>query len=92
MLQEFVNKQVFNIFVLTFVFGILLYTVIGFESADELCALFILILYLYYVFNTRGWEFNKGFLITLGIFAFYTAYSMYIKSNSTKGILFDRSK
>lgn len=89
MLQKFVNQQVFFIFVLTFVFGVLLYSVIGFDSSDEICGLLLLILFIYYVFSTKDWELNKGFLITFFIFTFYTGYSIYIKSNSTQGIIFD---
>ena len=35
MLQEFINKQFYRIFLITLVFGVLLYGVIGFQSIDE---------------------------------------------------------
>lgn len=89
MKQEFVNKQSFVLFVLTFVFGILLYNVIRFKGSDELCALLLVVFYAYYVRKTQDWRVSKGLLITFAIFLFYVCYSFYIHSNSLKAIIFD---
>mgnify|MGYP007086044596 CR=1 FL=1 len=44
MIQDFINKQFFSLFVFTLIFGLLLYGTIGFDFIDEICAT----LYLYY--------------------------------------------
>ncbi|MCD7978220.1 MAG: O-antigen ligase domain-containing protein [Tannerellaceae bacterium] len=89
MTQEFINKYFYYFFIFTFIFSVLLYNVIGFKSADELCGLALLGIFIAYVFQTKNWEFDKLFFITILIFLFYTAYSFYIKSNSAFGIITD---
>ncbi|MDL2279013.1 O-antigen ligase domain-containing protein, partial [Parabacteroides sp. OttesenSCG-928-G07] len=89
MVQEFINKQFYNLFLITLLFGVILYNPIGFESADELCALLLLLMFLYAVFKSADWAFNKVFLFTLFVFLFYTGYSFYIGSNTKMAILTD---
>ncbi|OAV71444.1 Lipid A core - O-antigen ligase [Bacteroidales bacterium Barb4] len=89
MLQEYLNKYFYNLFVITLLFGILLYDLVGFDYTDELCASALFILFGYYLFNTPDWSINRAFLITLGIFLFYLCYSFYIRSNVPAGILSD---
>lgn len=89
MLQDITNKLLYILFFITFIFGILLYNVIKIKSADEICAFFLLIIYIFYIFKTKDWEFNKGALITLSFFLFYIFYSIHIQSNSTKAIIYD---
>lgn len=89
MTQEFINKYFYYFFIFTFVFSVLLYNIIGFKSADELCGLALLGIFIAFVFQTKNWEFDKSFFITILIFIFYTGYSFYIKSNSLFGIITD---
>lgn len=89
MLQDTTSRLLYILFFVTLLFGILLYNIIRFKGADELCALLLLVIYIYHVFNTKDWDFSKGFLTTLALFLFYLIYSITIQSNSTKGILFD---
>ena len=37
MIQDFINKQFFSLFVFTLIFGLLLYGTIGFDFIDEIC-------------------------------------------------------
>lgn len=89
MLQEFINKQFYNLFTFTYIFGLVLYGTIGFDSLDELCALILLILFIFATFKSENWSINKSFLITIAVFLLYMVYSFYIHSNSAKGIISD---
>lgn len=89
MVQDFINKQFYNLFIFTFIFGLVLYGTIGFEGIDEICALVLLIMFIFATFKSPDWSINKAFLTTLGIFAFYLIYSLYIHSNTKKGIAMD---
>lgn len=89
MLQEFVNKQFYRIFFIALIFGVLLYGLIGFQSIDEICGAVLFLLFIYHMFHTKEWQINKFFLFVLCIFTFYLFYSIYIHSNSLKGILMD---
>jgi len=89
MIQDFINKNFYYLYITTLLFGIILYNPIGFKSADELCAMVLLVLFIFTVFKSKDWEFNKIFLFTLFIFLFYTFYSFYIHSNSKIGIITD---
>lgn len=89
MIQEFINKQFYNLFTFTFIFGLVLYGTIGFESIDEICACILLILFIFATFKSEDWSINKSFLAVCSVFIFYTIYSFYIHSNSTKGIISD---
>jgi hypothetical protein len=93
MTQTYINKYFHIIFLFTLTFGILLYSLIvaltGFDYTDEICALFLFILFFIYLFRTKDWEINKAFLMTLCVFVFYLCYSLYIRSNTNWGILSD---
>ncbi len=89
MLQTITNRVLYILYIVTLLFGILLYNIIGIKSADELCALCLLVIYFFYVFKTENWEISTGFLVTLGVFLFYLFYSMQIHSNSIKAIVYD---
>lgn len=89
MLQEFINNTFFKYFNFTLIFGLLLYGTIGFDGADELCALMLLVLFGYTIFKTSDWYIDRAFLITLAIFLFYLCYSFYIGSNTKKAIISD---
>jgi hypothetical protein len=49
----------------------------------------LFLLFLYAVYHTPGWKFNKVFLYTLGVFLFYFLYSLLIGSNIKKAIFMD---
>ena len=89
MIQEFINRHFFNLFLFTFTFGLLLYGGIGFDYTDEICAFILLILYCFAFFKNPKWEINKVFLITIGIFFFYLIYSFIIGSNVKQAIISD---
>lgn len=89
MIQSFIDKYFYVLFLFTLTFGILLYDAIGFDYTDEFCALFLFFLFAYYMFSTDDWQVNKAFLVTIGIFIFYLCYSFYIHSNSKAGIITD---
>ena len=89
MVQEFINKQFYNLFAFTYIFGLVLYGTIGFDSIDEICAMFLLVLLIYGIFKSSDWYINKAFLRVIVVFAFYVAYSFYINSNTGKAILSD---
>lgn len=88
-MQEFINKHFYNLFVFTLIFGILLYDLIGFDYTDEFCALFLFIIFGYYLFKTPEWPINKAFFITILVFIFYFVYSLFINSNSRVAIVSD---
>lgn len=89
MIQEFINKQFYNLFVFTYLFGLVLYGTIKFEGIDEICAMLLFILLIYGIFKSTDWYVNKAFLTVIGIFVFYACYSIYIHSNSKVAILSD---
>ena len=91
-MQDFINRQFFNFTIFTLIFGVVFYdiiNIIGFSYVDEICAAFLLLLFLYKVFRSNTWAFDKNFLIVIGVFAFYLIYSMAISSNSKGAILTD---
>lgn len=89
MMQDFINKQFYYLYIITLIFGILLYNPIGFKPADEICALLLLIMFIYSIFKSKDWAFNKAFLFTIFIFIFYTGYSLFIGSNTKTAIFTD---
>ncbi|MDR2388858.1 MAG: O-antigen ligase domain-containing protein [Tannerellaceae bacterium] len=90
MTQANTSRYIYILFLFTLTFGILLYnligTVLGFDYTDEVCALFLFVLYFIYLFQTKSWEINKAFLTTLLLFIFYLCYSLFIHSNTVAGI------
>lgn len=89
MIQDFINRHFYNLFLVTLFLGMVAYGLIGFQSIDELCGIVLFIMFIYYMFHTLDWRINKIFLYILGIFLFYLAYSLQIGSNSKKAILVD---
>lgn len=90
--QDFINRQFFNLTLFTLIFGVMFYDTIsalGFSYVDELCAVFLLLLFGYKVAKSKTWEFNKAFLFLISVFIFYLLYSIVIHSNSTGAILTD---
>ena len=89
MIQDFINKQFFSLFVFTLIFGLLLYGTIGFDFIDEICATLLFILFGYSLFKSQEWLINKAFLTTIGVFLFYLCYSLCINSNTKAAIITD---
>ncbi|MDR1221304.1 MAG: O-antigen ligase family protein [Tannerella sp.] len=91
-MQEFINRQFFNLTVFTLIFGVMFYDVIhnlGFSYVDEICAVLLLLLFGYKVLHSKGWEFNRMFLFVSGVFVFYLIYSFAIHANTKSAILTD---
>lgn len=88
-MQEFINKQFYNLFIFTFIFGLVLYGTIGFDSIDEICAGVLFLLFVFATFKSPEWGVNKSFIAVCTIFCIYAIYSFYIHSNSTAGIISD---
>ena len=89
MLQDFINKHFFSLFLFTLIFGLLLYGTIGFDFIDEICAALLLVLFGYALFKSPEWPINKAFLIVIGVFLFYLCYSICIDSNTKAAIITD---
>ncbi|MDR1601386.1 MAG: hypothetical protein LBS42_03055 [Tannerella sp.] len=92
MQQDFVNRHFFSLTVFALVFGVIFYDLIdgaGFSYIDEICALFLFLLFGAHVFRSKDWAFDRLFLTMLGIFLFYLLYSLVIGSNSKRAIWMD---
>ena len=89
MTETYINKCFFALVVFSLVFVILLYKAIGFQYTDEICAMALFFLFFYALAKTSDWSFNKAFLFTLCVFLFYFFYSIWINSNTTRGIFND---
>lgn len=89
MLQAFINKSFYYLFVFSFLFIIVFYNLIGFQFTDEICAVALFGLLVYSLLQTPEWNFDRAFLLTILIFAFYTVYSFYIGSNVKAAIIKD---
>jgi hypothetical protein len=92
MQQDFVNRHFFSLTVFALVFGVMFYDIIdgaGFSYIDEICALFLFMLFALQVFRSKDWAFDRLFLIALGIFLFYLFYSLAIGSNTKRAIWMD---
>lgn len=89
MLQEFINRQFYHLLLFTLILGVMLYDALRLTFADEICSVLLFVLYLYYVFHTKDWNFNKLFLITLGVFIFYLFYSLLFGVNTRSAIITD---
>lgn len=88
-IQDFTNKYFYYLFVITLLFGIVFYDIIGFNAVDEICGLTLLIMFCKSMFQSKEWYINKFFLWVISIFFFYFCYSIYIGSNSIKAISMD---
>ena len=53
MIQDFINKQFYYLYIFTLLFGVVLYDLIGFKSADEICPLLLLIMFLFSVYKSK---------------------------------------
>lgn len=89
MLQSFINKSFYYLFVFSLLFVIVFYNLIGFQYTDEICAMVLFALLVYSLLQTPEWNFDRVFLLTILIFAFYTLYSIYIGSNVKAAIIKD---
>ena len=89
MMQDFINKHFFNLYIFTLIFGHIFYGTIGFDYTDEICDLFLVFLYGYNLFKNPSWDINKVFLGVICIFIFYLCYSLWIKSNVNAAIISD---
>lgn len=89
MIRDFINNTFFYYFLFALVFGLLLYGTLGIDGMDEICALLLLVFFVYAIFQTSDWYVDKSFLVTLCIFLFYLFYSFYIGSNTKKAIVSD---
>ena len=90
--QVFIDRQFFNLTLFTLLFGVIFYDTInllGFSYVDEICALLLLFLYGYKVFQSTTWLFNKAFLTVIFVFIFYLIYSFAIASNTKGAIMTD---
>lgn len=88
-MQDLIDKHFYNLFIILLIFGVVLYDIIGFQSADETCALLLLCLFFINLIRSKDWEINKVFFAVLLIFFFYFCYSIYIGSNTRKAIIVD---
>lgn len=88
-MQNFINKHFYELFIVTWLLGIVFYGVIRLEFIDELCAAVLVLMLVFFVFKTPDWRMNKMFLFTLFVFLFYLGYSIYIESNTTRSIFID---
>ena len=88
-MQSITSKYTYILFVFTLIFGVILYGPLKFEYADEISALFLIVVFFAYMFKTPRWEINRVFLLTLFIFTAYLIYSFAIGSNAPKAIITD---
>ena len=88
-MQNFINGLCFSLLIIAYLWGIILYKVIGFELIDEVCVVCVTLVFLYVLFRQPTWEFNKVFLLILFIFLFYLIYSFIINSNTKIAIVQD---
>ena len=88
-IQSLIDRYFFFLFIFSLIFVVLLYNLIGFQYTDEICAVLLFVLFFYAVLRTSHWGFNKVFLFTLGVFIFYTIYSILIESNTKRAIFND---
>lgn len=89
MIQQFINKHFYNLFIFTYLIGLVLYGTIGFDSIDEICAMLLFLLFIFVTFKTPQWYVNKAFISVIGVFLFYLIYSIHINSNSKPAIVSD---
>ena len=58
-MQEFINRQFFNLTLFTLIFGVMLYDTIGllgFTYVDEICAALLFLLFAYKVIRSPNWR------------------------------------
>jgi len=89
MINNFVNKGFFYLYVFTLCFGVLLYNTTGFKGLDVVSSLLLVGLYLVFVIGTKNKHFHIGFLIVMIVFLFFLNYSFYIANNTLNAITID---
>ena len=89
MIQNFIDKHFYHLFVFTYLIGLVFYGTIGFDSIDEICAMILLLMFIFVTFKTSGWYVNKTFITVICTFSFYLIYSIQIGSNSKPAIISD---
>ena len=67
MMQDFINKHFFNLYIFILTLGMITYGLIGFQAVDELSGVILFIMFIFYMFNTKGWEINKFFLCIIAV-------------------------
>ena len=89
MINNFINKYFFYLYVFTLCFGVLLYNTTGFKGLDVVSSVLLVVLYIIFVIGTKNRSFNIGFLVVILIFLFYLNYSFYIANNTLSAIAID---
>ena len=89
MIQEYINRHFYYLAIFALVFGVIFYDTLNLTFTDEICALYALVLYFFYIYHTPNWRISKLFLAVIGIFLFYLAYSFIIHSNVPSAIVMD---
>jgi|GEM_PF-958019 len=89
MIQKFINKYFFYLYVFTLFFGVLLYNTTGFKGLDIASSLILLVFYGIFLIGAKNRKFNLAFLAVVAIFLFYLNYSFYISYNTRNAIAMD---
>ena len=89
MINSFINKYFFYLYVFTLCFGVLLYNTTGFKGLDVVSSLILVVLYLIFVIGTKNRSFHIGFIAVILVFLFFLNYSFYIANNSLNAIAID---
>ena len=91
MLQLVVSKNnlFFLFLIFGYIFGVIFYEYLGFDYADELMALFLLLFAGIAIWERRKMKELTPLLVLAGVFIFYLVYSLIIHSNTPKAILMD---
>ena len=89
MLQLVVSKiNLFFLFLIFgYIFGVIFYEYLGFDYADELMALFLLLFAGIAIWERRKMKELTPLLVLAGVFIFYLVFSLIIHSNTPKAIL-----
>ncbi|MDR1003874.1 MAG: hypothetical protein LBL97_02535 [Prevotellaceae bacterium] len=83
------NHLFFVFLVAGYIFDVLLYDFMGFTAADELMALFLIPFAGLVVYERRNTRELLPLLVVGAVFAFYTGYSLLIRSNVWQAVLKD---
>ncbi|MDR2233243.1 MAG: hypothetical protein LBE56_08990 [Tannerella sp.] len=89
MIQKFINKYFFYLYVFTLFFGVLLYNTTGFKGLDIASSVILVVFYGIYLIGAKKRKFNIAFLFVVTIFLFYLNYSFYISYNTRNAIAMD---
>ena len=83
------NNLFFLFLIFGYIFGVIFYEYLGFDYADELMALFLLLFAGIAIWERRKMKELTPLLVLAGVFIFYLVYSLIIHSNTPKAILMD---